>query len=87
MRPQDYGKYFLAHFSIPISHQLVSALLGHNCIHRLDFEVKVSQLADVPHPVPLELNEKLIENDVQQHHDQQDHYGPLWIIMDHHHGP
>ena len=51
-------KYFLAHLRITISHQLVSALICHDCIHRLDFEVEVRQLADVPHPVPLELKEK-----------------------------
>ena len=55
---QDNCKYFLAHFGIQISHQLVSALICHDCIHRLDFEVEVRQLADVPHPVPLELKEK-----------------------------
>ena len=85
---QDNCKYFLAHFGIQISHQLVSALICHDCIHRLDFEVEVGQLADVPHPVPLELKEKsklrMAFNIIVTSKIIIDHCRLLWTTMDHH---
>ena len=53
-------------------HQLVSALLCHDCLHGLHSELKVGQLADVTQPVGLELEAKISGGRSHHCHDDQD---------------